>query len=43
MRMNMFRDASYREFYLAGLTPALATWDEDGPISANVDSSASPD
>lgn len=34
MRMNMFRDASYQEFYLAGLTPALATGDEDGPPSA---------
>ena len=34
MRMNMFRDASYQEFYLAGLTPALATCDEDGPSSA---------
>lgn len=34
MRMKMFRDASYQEFYLAGLTPALATGDEDGPPSA---------
>jgi adenylate cyclase len=32
MRMNMFRDASYQEFYLAGLTPALAN--EDGLSSA---------
>ena len=34
MRINMFRDASYQEFYLAGLTPALATCDEDGLPSA---------
>jgi tetratricopeptide (TPR) repeat protein len=34
MRMNIFRDASYQEFYLADLTPALATGDEDGPPSA---------
>jgi hypothetical protein len=32
--MNIFRDASYQEFYLADLTPALATGDEDGPPSA---------
>ena len=29
MRMNIFRDASYQEFYLAGLAPALTTCDED--------------
>jgi hypothetical protein len=29
-----FRDASYQEFYLAGLTPALATGDEDRLSSA---------
>jgi TolB-like protein len=34
MRMNIFRDASYQESYLAGLTPALASCDEDGPPSA---------
>jgi hypothetical protein len=31
---NMFRDASYQEFDLAGLTPALAACDEDGLSSA---------
>jgi adenylate cyclase len=34
VRINMFRDVSYQEFYLAGLTPALATCDEDGPSPA---------
>ena len=34
MRMNMFRDPTYQEFYLAGLMPALATGDEDEPPSA---------
>jgi hypothetical protein len=28
MRSNIFRDPAYQEFYLAGLTPALATADE---------------
>jgi hypothetical protein len=29
MRMTIFRDPGYQEFYLAGLTPALATADEN--------------
>ena len=40
MRMNMFRDPAYQEFYLAGLTPALATGDEAGPPSGPAAASA---